>query len=335
MSSTKVTASAPGKVTLFGEHAVVYGEPALVASIGKRVYVTTELRDDDHVRIVASDLQVPGLTVTFTGEELIVETDYGRTISAVAYLKTAIDVVSKYLGVFKGANIVVRSEMPVGAGLGTSAAVAVATILSYSTALGYALKKEEVARLGWEVEKLVQGAASPMDTSITTYGGVIKVKLLSGNDYEVKALPRVSDLPIVIGYVEREARTKDLIAKVKSLKDRYPEIVDRIIRTIGLITEMAEAALIGSDLITLGELMNVNQGLLDSLGISNRRLSELIYAARSAGALGSKITGAGGGGCIIALAPGNQDAVEVAIRLAGGHAIKTSLGGPGAMVHGW
>lgn len=335
MSSTKVTASAPGKVTLFGEHAVVYGEPALVASIGKRVYVTTELRDDDHVRIVASDLQVPGLTVTFTGEELIVETDYGRTISAVAYLKTAIDVVSKYLGVFKGANIVVRSEMPVGAGLGTSAAVAVATILSYSTALGYALKKEEVARLGWEVEKLVQGAASPMDTSITTYGGVIKVKLLSGNDYEVKALPRVSDLPIVIGYVEREARTKDLIAKVKSLKDRYPEIVDRIIRTIGLITEMAEAALIGNDLITLGELMNVNQGLLDSLGISNRRLSELIYAARSAGALGSKITGAGGGGCIIALAPGNQDAVEVAIRLAGGHAIKTSLGGPGAMVHGW
>lgn len=333
MSSMKVTASAPGKVTLFGEHAVVYGEPALVASISRRVYVTTELRSDDRIRIVASDLQVPGLTVTFTGDELIVETDYGRTVSAVAYLKTAIDVVSNYLGVFKGVNIVVRSEMPVGAGLGTSAAVAVATILSYSTALGYALNKEEVARLGWEVEKLVQGAASPMDTSITTYGGVIKVKLLSGKDYDVSVLPKVSDLPIVIGYVEREARTKDLIARVKGLRDRYPEIVNRIIRTIGLITEMAETALIGNDLITLGELMNINQGLLDSLGISNRRLSELVYAARSAGALGSKITGAGGGGCIIALAPGNQDAVEVAIRLAGGHAIKTSLGGPGAMIH--
>ncbi|MEM4556842.1 MAG: galactokinase family protein, partial [Sulfolobales archaeon] len=80
----RVVASAPGKVTLFGEHAVVYGEPALVMTIGRRVYVTAELRGDNNVRIVASDLQVPGVTVTFAGDELLVETDYGKTLSAIA-----------------------------------------------------------------------------------------------------------------------------------------------------------------------------------------------------------------------------------------------------------
>lgn len=333
MGSNKIIASAPGKVTLFGEHAVVYGEPALVMSIGKRVYVTTELRNDNLVKIVASDLQLPGVSVTFSGDELIIETDYGKTLSAVAYLRGAIDIVSKYLGIFKGVNVFVRSEMPVGAGLGTSAAVAVATVLAYSKALGYDLEKREIARLGWEVEKSVQGIASPMDTSITTYGGVIKVKLLGGNNYEVKELQASTSLPIVIGYVEREARTKDLIMKVKDLMSRHPDLVSNIIKIIGILVEKAEKTLMEGNLMLLGELMNINQGLLDALGVSNKRLSDLIYAARTAGALGSKITGAGGGGCVIALAPNNQEGVEVAMRLSGGLTMRTSLGGTGAMVH--
>ncbi len=329
----RVTASAPGKVTLFGEHAVVYGEPALVMSIGRRVYVSAELRGDSNVRIAASDLQLPGVTVTFAGNELVVETDYGRTLSAVAYLRSAVDIVSNYLNVFRGVNLFVRSEMPVGAGLGTSAAVAVATILAYANVLGYDLRKEELAKIGWEVEKSVQGTASPMDTSITTFGGVIKVRLLGSNNYEIKKIQVNPSLPIVVGYVEREARTKDLIIKVRKLRERHPELVDNIIRTIGMLVEDAEKALVGNDLTLLGELMNVNQGLLDALGVSNKRLSDLIYAARAAGALGSKITGAGGGGCIIALAPNNQEAVEVAMKLSGGLTMRTSLGGPGALVH--
>ncbi len=333
MSLRKVTASAPGKVTLFGEHAVVYGEPALVTSIGRRVYVTAELRDDNRVKIVASDLQVPGVTVTFADDELVVETDYGRTLSAIAYLKTAIEVASKYLGRSRGVNVFVRSEMPVGAGLGTSAAVTVATVLAYTTALGYELDKREIAKLSWEVEKTVQGVASPMDTSITTFGGVIKVRLLGSNNYEVREILRCCDLPIVIGYVEREAKTKDLILKVRGLKERYAGIVEDIIKTIGMVVEEAEKALLNNDLNSLGELMNINQGLLDALGVSNKRLNDLIYAARAAGALGSKVTGAGGGGCVIALAPGTQERVEVAMKLSGGLTMKTSLGGLGAVVH--
>lgn len=329
----RVVASAPGKVTLFGEHAVVYGEPALVMTIGRRVYVTAELRGDNNVRIVASDLQVPGVTVTFAGDELLVETDYGKTLSAVAYLRSAVDIVSKYLGVFKGVNIIVRSEMPVGAGLGTSAAVAVATVLAYTKVLGYDLERKEIARLGWEVEKTVQGIASPMDTSITTFGGVIKVKLLGNNNYEVREVPTNTSPPIVIGYVEREAKTKDLIAKVRKLRERHIVIIDSIIKTVGVLVLEAEKALINNDLTLLGELMNINQGLLDALGVSNKRLNDLIYAARVAGALGSKITGAGGGGCVIALAPNNQEAVEVAMKLSGGLTMKTSLGGPGALLH--
>lgn len=333
LASKKVTASAPGKVTLFGEHAVVYGEPALVMSINKRIYVTVELRSDNNVKIVASDLQLPGVAVTFAGDELVIETDYGKTLSAIAYLRSAIDVVSKQLGVFKGVNVYVRSEMPVGAGLGTSAAVTVATVLAYSKMLGYDLEKKEIARLGWEVEKSVQGVASPMDTSITTFGGLIKVKLLGGNNYEVKELQTPTPLPIVIGYVEREARTKDLIMRVRNLKEKHPNLINMVIKTIGTLVEDAEKALMDNNLTLLGELMNINQGLLDALGVSNKRLNDLIYAARAAGALGSKITGAGGGGCVIALAPNNQEAVEVAMKLSGGLTMKTSLGGRGVMIH--
>lgn len=333
MVLNKVVASAPGKLTLFGEHAVVYGEPALVTSIGKRIYVTVELRSDTNVKIVASDLQLPGITVTLAGDDLMIETDYGKALSAIAYLRSAIDITSKYLGTFRGVNVFVRSEMPVGAGLGTSAAVTVATILAYSKALGYDLKREEIAKLGWEVEKSVQGAASPMDTSIATFGGIIKVRMLGGNNYEVKELQTFGALPIVIGYVEREAKTKDLIMKVRSLRDRHPELVDGIIKMIGVLVNKAEDALTKGDLTLLGELMNINQGLLDALGVSNKRLSDLIYAARVAGALGSKITGAGGGGCVIALAPNTQEAVEVAMKLSGGLTMKTSLGSQGAVIH--
>lgn len=328
----KVVASAPGKVTLFGEHAVVYGYPAVVAAIGRRVYVTAEARDDDAVRIVASDLKVPGVTVTYTPEEIVIETDYGVALSAISYLNKAVELTSEYLRIKKGVNLEVKSEMPVGAGLGTSAAVSVATIAAYAWVVGKELSKDEIAKLGWEVEKAVQGIASPMDTAIATYGGFMKIKITGNNEFSKEQLRVESDLPIVIGYVEREASTKVLVEKVRRLLNKHPDLIKEIMDTIGKVTEEAVKALEKDDLMTLGELMNINHGLLDALGVSNRRLSELVYIARAAGALGAKLTGAGGGGCVIALAPGKQDAVEVAMRMFGSSTLKTELGSVGVTV---
>ncbi len=296
----KVLASAPGKVTLFGEHAVVYGYPAIVTAIDKRVYVEAELRNDNTIKINAQDLRVSGLIVSISEGEVLVTTDYGRSLATMSYLSKAIEVTSRFLNERKGVNLVVTSEMPVGAGLGTSAAVSVATIAAYAKCLGHELSNEVIAQLGWEVEKEVQGIASPMDTTITALGGTLKLWYEGSTVYK-KPLALSGELPLVISYVEREKTTKEMVAKVRELRNKHGELVDEIMKSIGLVTNKAEQALLKNDLNEVGLLMNINHGLLDALGVSTRRLNELVYLARSSGALGAKLTGAGGGGATISL----------------------------------
>ncbi len=321
----KVVASAPGKITLFGEHAVVYGYPAIVAAINKKVYVAAEVRDDDSIRINAQDLRTPGVIVSISNGEIQVTTDYGRTLSAIGYLSKAIELTSEYLGVRKGVNLEVKSEMPVGAGLGTSAAVSVATIAAYSSCLGYELSKEEVASLGWRVERNVQGIASPMDTSIATFGGTLKVRFEGDNVYRTPV--NVGGEPVfVLAYVEREKTTREMLMLVKSLRERYPNLVSGILEHIGKVVMEAEKALVKGDLAEVGVLMNVNHGLLEAIGVSSRRLSEVVYVARVAGALGSKLTGGGGGGASVALTlPGNAETLMNALKLVTPHVFKASI----------
>jgi len=327
----KVIATAPGKVTLFGEHAVVYGYPAIVTSIDRRVYVTATPRNDDVINISAYDLKTPGLIVTYKGSEVYVTTDYGKSLSAVAYLNKAVNVTANYLGIKKGIDLKVKSEMPVGAGLGTSAAVSVATIAAYASAHGYSLSKDEISELGWTVEKEVQGLASPMDTSIATYGGFLKL-LDEGNEFRKEKLKVKVELPAVIAYVERSRSTKDMVLKVKDLYEKHKNVVNGIFQLIGEITKEAEGVLKAGDLKTLGELMNINHGLLDALGVSDSRLNELVHLARVAGALGSKLTGAGGGGAIIALAPGKLNEVETTLRLRASITLRAKFGSEGVRV---
>lgn len=328
----RVAASAPGKVTLFGEHAVVYGHPAIVAALDKRVYAYAEPRSDDVVKISAKDLRVPGLIVSYVGGELVLETDYGAVLPAIAYVSKAVEVAARYLDVRKGVNVEIRSEMPVGAGLGTSAAVAAATITAFAAAHGYELAGEEVANLAWEVEKGVQGIASPMDSSITALGGYLKISYGSGGAIERVALKVPKEPLLVVGYVERVARTKEMVELVRARLFENPDLYGEILRLIGRLAVEAEKALLRGDLRTLGSLMNVNHALLDALGVSTRRLNELVQVAREAGAYGAKLTGAGGGGCVIALAPENADAVEVAMRLHGSMVFRARLGAEGVRV---
>jgi mevalonate kinase len=326
----RVTVSAPGKVTLFGEHAVVYGKPALVSAIDRRVYVTVEKRSDSSIKVSALDLHIPGLILTFKegSKDLVVETDYNRIVDAMSYVRKAIELVSKHIHKKQGVNVTIKSEMPVGAGLGTSAAIAVGTVAAYAHLLGNELKQEEVARLGHATEFEVQGAASPMDTAISTYGGTIYLRPMKPDPY-IDKLKVPSPLPSIIGYTEREARTGELLRRVRELRKAHPAVVDSILSTIDEIVEEAKIALLKGDLVSLGVLMNMNHGQLESLGVSSKKLNDMVYSARSAGAIGSKMTGAGGGGCMIALCPNRIEEVSVAIRVVGGSPIQASLSGTG------
>lgn len=290
-----VAASAPGKVILFGEHAVVYGEPALAGAISKRVRVEVA--------------RAPG------GLRIYSDNKDHR------YVEKAVELVFNHLGRSSGLTLRITSELPPASGLGSSAAVSVATIAATAKALGRELSKEEISRLGHRVELEVQGAASPTDTLTATMGGVLYIQ--PGKKYTwVKA-----SLPLVVGCTGIERSTKQLVEQVRALRDRYPEVVLPIIKNIGGLTREAKKRLEkGGD---IGDLMNINHGLLVALGVGNEVLSRLVHAARAAGARGAKITGAGGGGCIIAYAPGETKRVLEAIEAQGCVALDAGIASEG------
>jgi len=294
-----VTSSAPGKIYLFGEHAVVYGEPAVPCAIDRRARVTVEPRDDDAVRVSAPDLSLDGFTVEYTDGSKetpdvdvpapIVEAGIGYIDGAVAQTREVTDHPTV------GFDVHVESDIPLGAGLGSSAAVAVAGIDAATRSLGVELEDETLARRAYQVENTVQdGQASRADTLCSAMGGAVRVE---GEDSVRIDAP---ELPVVVGYDGGAGDTGKLVAGVGELRDRYSFAVDTV-ESIGDLVRRGEQALESGDIEVLGELMNLNHGLLSALGVSSRSLDAMVWAARDAGAAGAKLTGAGGGGCIVAL----------------------------------
>jgi mevalonate kinase len=158
-------------------------------------------------------------------------------------------------------------------------------------------------------------------SDLATYGGYQRI----ADDNQRLDLP---PLEMVVGYTRLPHDTFSLVEKVQLLKERYPDLVGPIFQAIGAISERAAPLIREQRLKDLGELMDINHGLLEALGVGSRELSELVYAARNTGgALGAKLTGAGGGGCMIAL-PGmaGKDALLVALRQARGMAFAAMMG---------
>jgi len=187
--------------------------------------------------------------------------------------------------------------------------------------LGQDLTAKDVATLSHRIEKSVQeGLGSPMDTALATFGGYLRVS----GQVEPLALP---PLRIVVGDTRVPHDTRNEVACVQALKERYPEVVSPIFQAIGAISEKAVSLMQEQNLPELGALMNANHGLLEALGVGSQQLSDLVYAARKAGACGAKITGAGGGGCMIALpGPGNIKILTAGIEQAGGRAFAAIVG---------
>ncbi|NEU57223.1 mevalonate kinase [Halorussus sp. MSC15.2] len=320
-----VVSSAPGKVYLFGEHAVVYGEPAVPCAIERRARVTVEARDDDRIRVHAEDLSLDGFTVEYSDEnddapdvdvsESLIQAGIGYIDAAVEQARDAADAPDA------GFDITVESDIPLGAGLGSSAAVTTAGIDAGTRELGVELPAEEVAERAYRAELEVQdGEASRADTFCSATGGAVRVE---GDDCRSIDAP---DLPFVIGFDGGTGDTGELVAGVRALREEYDFAADTV-ESIGDIVRHGEEVLtettgehggasesesLRETIAELGELMNFNHGLLEALGVSSRSLDQMVWAARDAGALGAKLTGAGGGGCIVALDPteGTETALE-------------------------
>ena len=314
---------APGKVYLFGEHAVVYGEPAVPAAIERRATVSVEPREDDHVRVEAEDLSLDGFTVEYaggTGDRPDVDVPTPLVEAAMGYVDAAVEQAREAADApDAGFDITVRSDIPLGAGLGSSAAVVVAGIDAATRALGEPLDRRELAERAYRAEFEVQdGQASRADTFCSTMGGAVRV---AGDDCEPIDAP---NLPFVVGFDGGAGDTGELVAGVRELRAEHEFAADTV-ESIGDLVRTGEALLAEADpesdpdpalLAELGELMDFNHGLLAALGVSARSLDAMVWAARDAGAHGAKLTGAGGGGCIVAL--DESDATETALSFTQG-----------------
>ena len=299
-------ASAPGKAILFGEHSVVYGKPAIAVAVDKRANVTIREGNDDSIHVKIPELDVYGIIDIETGlislENDLLSQENPDTFDAgiLKFIKSALFRTELGSSPDHGLDITVDLEIPIGAGLGSSAAITVATLAAAARYYQQDLSLETLALTAHQVELEVQGAASPLDTTVSTHGGFLYFTHESGG---VKIKPAL-EMPLVVGYTSQPGNTGLLVQQVRKLCNNHPTIIKPIIGLMGNLTNHARESITQGEEERVGELMNINQGLLDSLGVNTDELSRLIYHARSAGAIGSKLTGAGGGGSMIAYCPG-------------------------------
>lgn len=310
----KIRISAPGKLMLFGEHAVVYGHPCIVTAINQRVYVSVERTSSPFVEIEAPDMRV---------------TDYKKGIGllgkdvnipkGVKFLEIAVRNFFEKYKVKSGLKIKTKSEFSSEFGFGSSSAVTVGVAKALSELFKVGLKEQELFDLSYKTVLDIQGVGSGFDLAAAIWGGTL---WFVGGGKTILPLQK-EELPIVVGYTGIKADTPTLVRQVAERNRKYPDTSARIFEAIADIVKKTKTALEKKDWPRLGDFMNFNQGLLDALGVNTRELSALIYAAREAGALGAKLSGAGGGDCMLALvSKENKRKVERAIEEAGGQVLR-------------
>ena len=291
---------------ILGEHAVVFGAPCLVTAVGQRLSVTI---DESGSGII---IDAPQVKETKFVDAAITKffTTSGKEIKD------------------RSVKLTIRSEFSQRVGFGSSSAVSVATLKALSLYFKVRLTGREIFELAYRVTLDIQGVGSGFDIAAATYGGTLYFK--KGGE-AVEQLP--DHLPLVIGYTGVKADTPTLVREVSSLREEYPEKVERIFQAIGKLVDQGRESIMTRDWQRLGTLMNFDQEYLRDLGVSTTKLEDLISAAKSAGAYGAKLSGAGGGDCMIALVPEDKKkAVRKAIKDAGGEVINVEPNAPGVRV---
>jgi mevalonate kinase len=277
----KSTSSAPAKVILFGEHFIVYGGKAILCSINKRITVESELTKTSKIEI-DSDLG------TLDVPKNVDIKDVDSVFRPLVYLA------KKILKQDSGVKISVTSEIPSGVGLGSSSACCVAAASSILGLYGKP-SKEEILKLAIDAEKTIFENASGADSSICVYGGIMEYSKKGSKGLDLK--PKFK---LVIANSKVSHSTSQVVARVKKFKEKQPDVFSAICDNEASLIEEALQDLKKNDVKSLGQKMLVNQAHLDKIGVSNDTLDAMLDSIRDI-SHGAKITGAGDGGCIIAL----------------------------------
>ncbi len=323
----KVTVSAPGKLMLFGEHAVVYGRPCIVTAVSQRMKVTVELTEENNFELQAPDVKVTDYKKPMSqlgqGEipkgAKFVEVAVKNFISHPVLDTGSINIDSRFRGNDKfGIKVTTTSEFSSEFGFGSSSASTVCVIKALSEITGANLDKKGIFNSAYKTVLDIQGKGSGFDVAAATFGGTLYY-ITPGKVIEVLD---VDSLPLVVGYSGIKVDTVTIVNEVSKKSEKYPQVIENTYSQIEKLVEQAKIALLNKDWVTLGELMNFNQGLLSLLGVEGKKLADMIYNARGQGAYGAKLSGAGIGDCMIAIAPDDKvSAVRKSITDAGGKVI--------------
>lgn len=332
---TTIVTSAPAKVILFGEHGVNRRQPALAAAVDLRLFCRATIRADQAYTFHAGFHQESGEIARLL--DFKVEIDALRAGEALDQIKAKAGedffAPARYVLAHvmeqtggPGLDIEWRSTIPMGSGLGSGAAASSALALAALQAAGQPATPQEIAFLAWQGDVIAHGGvASGLDSGACALGGLTGYTLVEGP----RPLPYPVSLSLVIGDTGIQANTAEVNTRVRAWLAAHP-VRMHLFAEMGFLGQQALSALAAPDLQRLGQLMNLNQLLLEKLGVSCPEIEDLIEAALGAGALGAKLSGSGGGGIIIALClPEQQAAVASAIEAAGGRSFVVTAGAPG------
>ena len=300
-----ITATAPGKIILFGEHAVVYGRPAIavpLAQVQARAVVSANPRGAPG----SVQFQAPDVNLDASLEALPLDHP----------LRRAVELVGGALGLERLPALTLRitSSIPVASGLGSGAAVSVAVIRALAVFLGRPLPPEQVSALAFEVEKLHHGTPSGIDNTVVTYA--LPVYFVRGQPIETLRLPH--PFTLVVGDTGVPSPTAAAVGYLRRAWQADPAQYEPLFDAVGTIARSARQVIEAGRPEALGPLMDENHALLQQMGVSSPELDHLVQAALEAGALGAKLSGSGRGGNMIALAAADRaEAIAEALQAQG------------------
>jgi mevalonate kinase len=302
-----------GKVILFNEHFVVYGIPAIAASVGRSTFV--EVEKSEKGGIIIEDRR--------KGSKGYSESKQKQQEEAVNIILNAMNIDPSEVSL----KIRIGGDLPAFSGIGASAANCVAITRAISDEFSLDLKDKRINEIAYEAEKAYAGTPSGIDNTVATYGGLIWFK--KGDEISFEKLYPKKPVEIVMVNSGEVADTKAVIEKVRKRREEFPEEYNKIFEEAEELVKRARETVTTSNFRLIGELMNQNHELLKRINVSSQLLDKMVDLAKRNGALGAKLTGGGVGGCIVALTPGKdlQEKVASVFEEKGYQVLKTSIGG--------
>lgn len=307
---------------LFGDHAVVHERHCIVTSVDHRIGISLEKRSDNRIVLSAPDVNLLNYTTSIKS----LEQDHPKDA------RFAIRAIFNFFDKYKietGLEIKTKAEFSSKFGLGSSSAVIVSTIKGLAELFKIEITNKELFDLSYKTVLDIQEVGSGFDVAAAIYGGTLY--FVTGGKM-IKPI-KIEGIPLLIGYTGIKADTATLVKMVYKKLSEQPEKINEIFNKIEKIVNLARTEMENSNWEKVGGLMNLNQDLLRNLGVSSKELENLIKAALDAGAYGAKLSGAGGGDCMIAIvSPDNTDNVKDAIQKAGGQIIETDIQAEGVRI---